>query len=44
MIEHHPFAAEPVRHPVMMQGWKDLTHVHFSYDPEVSNCLHCRGA
>ncbi len=35
MIEHHPFVAEPVRRPVMMQGWKDLTYVHFSYDPEV---------
>ena len=26
---------EPVRRPVMLQGWKDLSYVHFPYDPQV---------
>ena len=35
MIEYSPAVAEHVRRPVMLQGWKDLTYVHFPYDPEV---------
>jgi uncharacterized protein YqjF (DUF2071 family) len=35
MIEYSPSVANHVRRPVMLQGWKDLTYVHFAYDPEV---------
>lgn len=35
MIDYPPSAANRVRRPVMLQGWKDLTFVHFPYDPEV---------
>ncbi len=35
MIEYSPSVADLVRRPVMMQGWKDLTYVHFPYDPQV---------
>lgn len=35
MIEYMPSVAEHVRRPVMLQAWKDLTYVHFPYDPEV---------
>ena len=30
-----PRATAPVAHPVMHQGWLDLTSVHWRYDPEV---------
>ena len=35
MIEYTPSIAEVVRRPVMLQGWKNLTYVHFPYDPQV---------
>ena len=36
MTDKYPLhAIEPVRRPVMMQGWKDLTFVHWPYDPAV---------
>ncbi len=35
MTDYPPSAARSVRRPVMLQGWKDLTFVHFPYDPEV---------
>lgn len=36
MIDQYPLdAADRVRWPVMMQGWKDLTFVHWSFDPAV---------
>ena len=36
MIDDYPLhAAERVRRPVMMQGWKNLTFVHWSYHPAV---------
>lgn len=25
----------PVKHPIMLQSWKDLTYVHWRYDPDV---------
>lgn len=35
MIEYTPTIPEVVSRPVMLQGWKDLTYVHFPYDPQV---------
>lgn len=36
MIDKYPLhATEPVRRPVMMQGWKDLSFVHWPFDPAV---------
>ena len=35
MIDYPASAAQRVDRPVMLQGWKDLTFVHFAYDPEV---------
>ncbi|MGB5531552.1 MAG: DUF2071 domain-containing protein [Acidimicrobiia bacterium] len=26
---------EPVHRPIMLQGWKDLTYLHWPYDPDV---------
>jgi uncharacterized protein YqjF (DUF2071 family) len=33
--DYPPLATEQVRRPVMLQGWKDLTFVHWSFDPGV---------
>ena len=35
MIDYPPSASQRVHRPVMLQGWKNLTFVHFAYDPEV---------
>ena len=32
---YSPTVIDPVRRPVMLQGWKNVTYVHFPYQPEV---------
>lgn len=35
MIDYPASASQRVDRPVMLQGWKDLTFVHFAYDPQI---------
>ena len=33
-VRYPPAPIEPVHRPIMLQGWKDLTYLHWSYDPD----------
>ena len=34
-LRYPPVTTDPVGRPVMLQGWRDLTYVHWPYDPAV---------
>lgn len=33
-VLYPPAPIEPVHRPIMLQGWKDLTYLHWPYDPD----------
>lgn len=35
MDAYSPTTQNPVRRPIMLQGWKDLSYIHWPYDPPV---------